>query len=142
MKDDEKLLNEIHKNARVGKGTLERVLSSIGEIDICDDLKRQLKGYDGFCDKSKQMLENEGKQVNKSDTLQNLSMGIGVKMNLMIDDSSSHVAQMVIEGSNMGIIDMTKALNDGKSIAKPYKELAEGLIQFEQNNIESLKKYL
>lgn len=142
MKDDEKILKEIHKNAQVGKGTLERVLSSIGEIDIRDDLKRQLKGYDGFCDKSKQMLENEGEQVNTSDTLQNLSMGIGVKMNLMIDDSSSHVAQMVIEGSNMGIIDLTKALNDSKSIAKPYKELAEGLIQFEQNNIESLKKYL
>ncbi len=142
MKDDERLLSEVNKNARIGKGTLERVLSSIGEIDIRDDLKRQLKGYDGFYDKSKQMLENEGGEVKEADGLQNLSMGIGVKMNLMIDDSSSHVAQMVIEGSNMGIIDMTKMLNGGKNYAKPYKELAEGLIQFEENNIEALKKYL
>lgn len=142
MKDDEMLLNAIHKNARVGKGTLERVLSSVGELKIREDIERQLKGYNGFMLKSAEMLKNEGKEVKESDTLSNLSVGLGVKMNLMIDDSSSHVAQMVIEGSNMGVVDMTKTLNGDKHFAKPYKELAEGLVQFEENNIQDLKKYL
>lgn len=143
MKDDKKVLQDIYKNASMGRGTLERLISSVDEDEkIIDDLKGQLRGYDGFCKKSKEMLGEISEKVEKNDTLQSLSAGIGVKMNLMIDSSPSHIAEMIIEGSNMGIVDMTKTLNDNSNVEQEYKALANGLIQFEENNVQIMKKYL
>ncbi len=50
----------------------------------------------------------------------------------------------MIQGSNMGIIDMTKYLNESKrcSVSKEAVDLANEVVTFEENNIQRLKAYL
>jgi translation initiation factor 2B subunit (eIF-2B alpha/beta/delta family) len=73
-----------------------------------------------------------------------LSARMGVALNTMIDSTTSHIAEMMIQGSNMGITDMTKLLNDhtAHGTAKKAAELAREVIAFEEENLERLKKYL
>lgn len=42
----------------------------------------------------------------------------------------------------MGIIDITKKINEYNSANKEILDLADNLLKFEQNNIEELKKFL
>jgi hypothetical protein len=62
----------------------------------------------------------------------------------MSDASSSHLAEMVIEGSTMGITDTTKVINEYESDpeCREAVELARKIVRFEQDNIEIMKKYL
>lgn len=66
----------------------------------------------------------------------------GIKMNTMLDKSPSHIAEMTIQGSTMGIITATEELNRHAGVEEPVRQLASEIVQFEQNNIERLKGYL
>ena len=69
---------------------------------------------------------------------------MGVALNTMLDESGSHIAEMMIEGSNMAITEMTKLLNDQRihGDAKEASRLAEDVVRFEERNLEILKRYL
>ena len=69
-------------------------------------------------------------------------MKMGVMMNTALDDTTSHMAELMIKGSSMGITQMTKVLNDYQPPRKEVTELANRLITAEQNNIDRLKAYL
>ncbi len=48
----------------------------------------------------------------------------------------------MINGSTMGIIDMTKALKNNDDVDAYATDLAQRLIKTEQNNIELMKQFL
>ncbi|MNI90281.1 hypothetical protein D3C73_1477860 [compost metagenome] len=52
------------------------------------------------------------------------------------------MAEMLIQGSTMGIIDITKKIKEYKSQDQTILGLANKLLQFEQKNIDELKKFL
>ena len=65
-------------------------------------------------------------------------------MNTMMDATSSHLAEMVIEGATMGMTDMTKILREyeNKNCSEQAIKLAKEIAEFEDKSIDSLKKYL
>lgn len=65
-----------------------------------------------------------------------------VKMNTLMNPSDSSIAQMVIEGSTMGVTQMTKLLHAKKNADGISTEIAKEFIKKEESNIETMKKYL
>ena len=63
-------------------------------------------------------------------------------MNTILNTSTSHIAELMIRGSNRGIIDMNKTLNRYPDAKGSAVELAKELMDFEEKNITRLKKYL
>jgi hypothetical protein len=69
---------------------------------------------------------------------------VGMKMNTLIDSSQSHIAQMMIEGSTMGVTDTTKVIHEyeGNPECRDVLDLARDIVKFEEQNIEDMKKFL
>ena len=66
-----------------------------------------------------------------------------INMQTITDKSASHIAEMVMIGSNMGVIDAVKNINRYKDKASSdVVALMQRLKEFEENNIERLKKFL
>lgn len=63
-------------------------------------------------------------------------------MNTLFNTSTSHLAELMIQGSNRGITQMCKVLNHNPQAAAMSMELAKELMDFEEKNIHILKKYL
>jgi hypothetical protein len=72
-----------------------------------------------------------------TDNITFLSSLIGVT-----NKNPSHIAEMMIQGSTMGIIDITKNLKEYADADKDISALANRLLKFEQQNIEEMKKFL
>ena len=53
-----------------------------------------------------------------------------------------HIAEMMINGTTMGIVDMTKKLNQLDEADAGAKKLAEEFIRGQQKSIEVLKQHL
>ena len=49
---------------------------------------------------------------------------------------------MMIQGSTMGIIDITKKLNEYNDASKDILDLGKNLLKFQQEKIEEFKKFL
>ena len=82
---------------------------------------------------------------------------LALQGNTLCNRETSHLAEMMIQGSNMGIVSLTKALNsfapltqaDAQQDAAPPTQpeqqaldLARATIQAEEDNITRLKVYL
>ncbi len=68
---------------------------------------------------------------------------MGVKKEIKNDNSDASMASMLIEGIQMGELDIEKKLNQyEKSLDKKTVKYAEDFRKFQQDNIETLKKHL
>ena len=68
----------------------------------------------------------------------------GVAMNMMKDSTSSHVAEMMIEGLSMGVTDTTKRSRQAaeNGCDPEALKLADEFISFQENSVDIMKKYL
>ena len=60
----------------------------------------------------------------------------------MMDNSPSKIAEIIIQGSTMGITDMKKHMNEYQGVNYNVMELAEKHVETEQANIEEMKGFL
>lgn len=63
-------------------------------------------------------------------------------MKTINDNSPSCIAEMMIQGSTMGVTKITKRINEYKGHDERVRDVANKLLHTEQVNIEEMKKYL
>lgn len=67
---------------------------------------------------------------------------MGVEMNTLTDKSNSKISEMMLQGTNMGIIEGVKLWNNNPDATEPVKNILKDFITFQENTVEKLKKYL
>ena len=65
-----------------------------------------------------------------------------VELSTLTDKSNSKIAEMMLKGTNMGIIEGIKLKNRNPEMAPSIKNILDDFIAFQENNVEDLKKYL
>ncbi len=139
---DIELLNYIYQNASMGSESISYILDQDIDEDIIDELKREKEEYDQMAEDSEKMLHSFGTEEKDKSVISKVETYFAVKMSTMKDDKSSHIAEMMIQGNNMGIVDITKHLNKYKDTDKKVHKLATNLLEMEENNVQKLKDYL
>lgn len=142
MDENITLLNQVYKNVKMGEETLKTLLPEVKDEQLKQDLEKQKDSYTEFCEKIQKELHNRQAEPKDPGTMNKLFADMGVKMNTMMDKTRSHIADMIIQGSTMGISESTKGLNNCKNTESSVRRLAEDIVSFEQNNIEKMKAYL
>ena len=65
----------------------------------------------------------------------------GIEMKTLTDKSDSKIAELLLKGTNMGIIEGRKMLNH-KEISEDVHDLIQKFVTMQENIVETLKKYL
>lgn len=143
MNANAELLNFVYQNSQMGVETLGQLLDIARDAELKEVLEKQKEGYEDFHRQAKQMLNENGYDEKGLNAFEKISTYFMVNIQTMTDDSASHIAQMLIEGSNMGITDALKKLHkyEGKT-EKEIQKLMGKLQQFEEKNVEKLKAFL
>ena len=66
---------------------------------------------------------------------------MGIDMKTMSDHSNSKIAELLIQGVNMGIIEGRKILNK-KAMNEEVEKIVSKYITMQEDNLDVLKKYL
>ena len=83
-----------------------------------------------------------GGQPHAKNPMGRLGMWMGIQMNTMTDDSASHIAEIVIQGATMGVIE---TMRDRAALASANAEaqgMAAAFIKAQEEDIEAFKKFL
>lgn len=136
------LLNFIHQNAEMGQGTIERICKMVNDQSLKDSLAPQLEEYRRMCIASEALLTAQRADVKGINPMIKASAYLKMNANTLADKSASHISEMLIEGSTMGIVDITKKLGEYKDADPGVIALGKALLKQEQGNIERLKKHL
>ena len=145
MNENEELLNYVFKTSEMGKFTIETLLYEIEDKD--NKIKKAsediLKEYEKFLSKSEEYLNKENCEIVKLNKVDKMGASMGIKREVAKDNSDSNIASMLVQGLTMGIVEITAKIDNFKKEAdKTYIKFSEDFLEFQENSVEKLKKYL
>lgn len=138
------LLTAVYKNVKMAVDSLLNLMPKVGDESLKNDMTVQLSVYEGFASRTAKLLAREGAKPQEEGVITKLSAKMGMAMNTLRDSSTSHIAEMIIEGSVMGVNDLTKQLHEAKKrgVTGEALHLAEHLCEYEEKIAEDFKAYL
>lgn len=142
MDGNVELLNYIHQNAEMGQDTIRQLLGIVKDEDFKNLLKSQFDEYRSINDITNEKLDGLGKDPKDIGTVAKARTNIAINLKTLTDKSPSHISEMMIQGSTMGVIDITKKMKEYSNADKEIIDLANRLLTFEQRNVDECKKYL
>ena len=137
-------MNDVYKNAKMGMDAVARLIPDVQNEQFKQVLTSQLGGYQNLINESTRLLCNLSKTPKDLKMTEKLSAEMGMRMNLAADKSDAHIAQMMINGSGVGISDMKKKIGEGEAGGVPQEtlKLAGDVVAFEEKNISELRAFL
>ncbi len=142
MDKNVEFLNYIYQNAEMGKNTLSQLIDITEDDNYKELLKSHLITYITIYDNTEKELQEINKKAKGINIFPKSSTSTMINLKTMLNKSPSHISEMLIQGSTMGIIDMTKKLKEYNNVKGYVLSIANELLTFERNSIEEYKKYL
>lgn len=143
MNGNAELLNFVYQNSQMGVTTLTQLMDIVKDEEFKKRLESQYNEYKEIHKAAREMLNKNGYDEKGIDAFERIRTYMMINMQTMFDKSSSHIAEMLIIGSNMGVIDAVKNIKKYREEAEQdIINLMERLLRFEENNIQQLKEFL
>ena len=141
---DLELLGLIYKNVKMGSESIINLMPKVADDKLKSDMTEKMNSYETYARKAEDLLLENGKRPKEENLVTKLSSKAGIAMNTMIDSTTSHIAQMMIEGSTMNVTDLTKNIHkyDCEGAENDVLSFARDIVNFEEKNIENMNQYL
>lgn len=136
--------HDLYKTATMGYEAVAMILPKTDDMKLQNAATDQMEGYKRFAGIARERLAKIGEKPQEENFAKKVPARLGIMMNTLFDTSSGHIAEMLINGSNMGIIDLSRSYNrltESKENSEAVS-LCREVIGFEENNISEMKKYL
>lgn len=139
---NQKAINDIYKNAHIALQSISDLIPSVEHDDLKNELIEQYEGYEKVIGKASTfMAENdiEAKDVNP---MKKAMLWSSIKMKTLFNNSKNQVAEMMINGTVMGINELTAMKNESSNLNEEINSILEDLLSIEEEYEQRLKKYL
>ena len=142
MKEDINALDELHKGCCMGKDAIDFILDKVKDESLKKEIERQYKEYQKVEDKIDNIYPKytEG-DPHSTNAMTKAMTWSGIEMKTMADNSTSKIAELLLQGVNMGIIEGRKILNK-KELNNEVHDIASTYVAMQEKNVENLKQYL
>ncbi|MGN0307714.1 MAG: hypothetical protein ACI4DN_05805 [Lachnospiraceae bacterium] len=141
-KDDIAIYKSVQKNTEMAMKAIETIEPKVYENELALLLEKTNRQYADIHEKAVSGLQEAKIEPKKAGGLEQMMLVGGITGNTLFNTSTSHIAELMIKGSNMGILDLTKTLNHNPNGEEKSMELANELMHMENRNLEEYKKYL
>lgn len=142
MNGNAELLNFIYQNSEMGVNTIGQIIELVTETAFKNQLNSQLAEYEKINSEAKAVLNQHGFEEKGIKSFDKIKTYLMINIQTLTDKSASHIAEMLIIGSNMGMIDAIKNMKKYAGAEKDIIQLMQRLLQFEENNIKKLTEFL
>lgn len=136
------ILNEINKSAKTGMDSISYVLEKVGDENMRENLTFQYSEYGKIVDRVNTEFDKYGEVPDEQPITTKMMGWTGVQLNTMTDKSNSHIAEIMIQGGDMGIIKCQKLLNHNPRADQTVKDILNDFITMQKNDIEKMKEFL
>ena len=136
------ILNEINKAAKMGMDSITYVLKKVGDENMRENLTFQYSEYGKIVDRVNNQFDKYGEIPDETPVTDKMMGWTGIQLNTITDKSNSHIAEMMIQGGDMGIIECQKLLNHNPRADESVKNILTDFMTMQQNDIEKMKTFL
>lgn len=137
------VLDELNKGACMGMDAIHFILDKVEDDALKKELDVQYNKYKSISEEIKKLYPEyeEEKEPHETNILNKVMTWYGIEMKTLIDESTSKQAELLLQGTNMGIIEGRKLLNN-KDVNPDVQKLIKEYVEMQEAAVENLKKFL
>lgn len=141
--DNVNVLDELNKGACMGMDSIHFILNKVTDKGLKQELNIQYEKYKNISEKINNIYSkyNKNETPHETNTMNKVMTWSGIEMKTLNDESTSKIAELLLQGTNMGIIEGRRILNN-KEVKKEIKDLAQEYVDMQEDAVEKLKAFL
>lgn len=138
------VLDEVNKGATMGMDAIEFISKKVGDENFKNVLDIEYNKYKDISRRVNDLYLNYTSKTEPHETsgMNKVMTWWGVQMNTMSDKSNSNLSELLLNGTNMGIIEGRRLLNQNPNINKDIHSLLADFVKMQEDSVEKLKSYL
>ena len=137
------ILDEVNKGATMGMDAISLVSKKVQDNEFKEVLDIEYDKYREISNRVNKLYDNySSKEPHETNVMNKMMTWYGIQMRTMSDDSTSKLSELLMQGTNMGIIEGRRLLNDNPDAEKSVKNILNDFVVMQEDSIETLKKYL
>ncbi len=137
------VLDEVNKGATMGMDAINFVLDKVKDSEFKKTLDLEYNKYKDISRRVNNLYSNySDKEPHETNTMNKMMTWYGVEMKTMSDKSNSNISELLMNGTNMGIIEGRRLLNQNKQLAPDVEKILDDFVTMQEDSIEKLKTFL
>ena len=143
MKENINALDEINKGATMGMDAIHFIIDKIDSSDFKEVVDKQYNDYKEISETINEIYNkyNSEDEPHETSVVNKVMTWYGVEMKTLTDKSDSKIAELLLQGTNMGIIEGRRILNN-KKLDDEVKEIMSKYVTMQEECVDKLKDYL
>ena len=137
------ILDEVNKGATMGMDAISYVSEKVVDNDFKEVLDTEYNKYKDISNRVNNLYDNySSKEPHETNAMNKMMTWYGIQLKTMVDDSTSKLSELLMQGTNMGIIEGRRLLNQNQNIEPDVKNILNDFVVMQEDSVETLKKYL
>ena len=137
------ILDEVNKGATMGMDAISYVSEKVTEDKFKKVLDVEYNKYKDISNRVNELYSNySDKEPHETNAMNKMMTWYGIQMKTMTDDTTSKLSELLMQGTNMGIIEGRRLLNENNNIDNDVKNILNDFVVMQEDSVETLKKYL
>ena len=141
---DMNVLDEVNKGATMGMDAIDYISPKVGDQEFKKVLDVEYNKYKDISRRANNLYENytTKKEPHETNSMNKMMTWYGIQMRTMNDKSNSKISELLMQGTNMGIIEGRRLLNQNPNMNPEIKTLLNDFVKMQEDSVETLKSYL
>ncbi len=137
------ILDEINKGSTMGMDAISFISEKVTDSTFKEVLDGEYSKYRDISERVHQLYSNySDKEPHQTNAMNKMMTWYGIQMKTMADDTTSKLSELLMQGTNMGIIEGRRLLNQNHDAAQDVKNILNDFVVMQEDSVETLKKYL
>lgn len=137
------ILDEINKGSTMGMDAISFISKKVTDSTFKEVLDGEYSKYRDISERVNQLYSNySDKEPHQTNAMNKMMTWYGIQMKTMTDDTTSKLSELLMQGTNMGIIEGRRLLNQNHDAAQDVKNILNDFVVMQEDSVETLKKYL
>lgn len=143
MQNELNILDEINKGATMGIDAIKDIKPKVQDRNFLEMLDIEENKYQTISTKVNDMYKKfSDKEPHTPNAMEKTMASWGIEMKTLTDDTTSKLAELLVKGTNMGIIEGRRLLNHNPNASGEVHSLLEEFVTMQEDSVQTLKKYL
>lgn len=137
------ILDEVNKGATMGMDAITYVSEKASDGDFRQVLNTEYNKYKKISERVNDLYSQyTDKEPHETNAMNKAMTWYGIQMKTMTDDTTSKLSELLMQGTNMGIIEGRRLMNQHSNIDTSVQNILNDFVVMQEDSVETLKKYL
>ena len=137
------ILDEVNKGATMGMDAISYVSKKVQDNEFKEVLDIEYDKYREISNRVNKLYDKyTSEEPHETNAINKIMTWYGIQMRTMTDDTTSKLSELLMQGTNMGIIEGRRLLNQYPNAEDNVKNILNDFVVMQEDSVETLKKYL